>query len=763
MKLSHLLVAGIMGVSLFIKTGYATDVHTGTLTGEVRDAETKSPLIGANVMVLTTEYGAATDSTGEFVVHGLPVGSYTLRVTYIGYKSLMKTDVIIKPDRRTDVIAELQSAPLQSEALTVTSGYFAAFENEPVGMAGFSGEEIRRAPGSGGDVSRILMSLPSVAVVNDQSNALIVRGGNPLENTFYIDNIEVPNINHFPDIASSGGPIGMVNVDFIRDVHFHTGGYPVKYGVRLSSVMDISFREGSREDFEGQLDLNFAGFGGVAEGPLPGEKGSFMISARRSYLDFVVEQFDVGSTVAPRYGDYQGKIVYDVHPQHQLSLIALHGDDQNSPGREVALENKMIHYGSQNIYQGTTGIQWRALWDRHGYSHTSISYTLQRFEEEWYETNTDAFAARNHTNEGALRFRNLNRLRLGNRWTAELGLDADYLLAEYDNLYASTTDDLGNPVPELELDSEEAAGKLGIFASMEWTPTIRLSTTFGLRAGYFSRNDHLTLSPRMGWSYQFTDKLSVNGSLGMFRQQLPLLLLAQNPGNPDLFDLQAVHYIIGIERLLAQDMRLTLEVYRKDYTGFPMDPARPGIFLIDQDSWAKFGDLVDNGQAVSQGIELMVQKKLARNFYGIASLSLFRSKYRGLDDEWRPRKYDNRVLVSIDGGYKPGKNWEFSARWLYAGGPPYTPMDIEKSREHHRAVLQNNAIHEKRYPAYHSLNLRADRRFHFSHQNIVIYLSIWNAYDRKNVALYYWNDAEQKRDVIYQWRLLPVFGMEYEL
>mgnify|MGYP006278128859 CR=1 FL=1 len=742
---------------------YAGDYYTGTLRGRVVDTETQSLLTGANVVVMHSSYGGATDSLGRFVIRDLPVGSYTLRVTYIGYKPVIKTDVIIKSDRSTNLELKLQPTPLESEALRVSAGYFSALKNEPVGVARFSGEEIRRAPGSGGDVSRILMSLPSVAVINDQSNALIVRGGNPMENSFYIDNIEIPNINHFPDLASSGGPIGMVSVDFIRDVKFHTGGFPVKYGDRLSSVMDISFREGSREGFEGQLDLNFAGFGGAAEGPLPKEKGSFMISAHRSYLDFVVKHFHVGSTVAPRYGDYQGKIVYDMSSQHRISLIGLHGDDHNAPGREVALKNQMLRYGRQDIYQGTTGLNWRALWNRHGYSKTSISYTVQRFNEKWYETNTGDFSFRNHTDEEAIKLRNVNRLRLGPRWVGEFGMEADFLMAKYDNLYSATTDPVGNPVPEIRVSSNKTAETLGLYTSLLWRPTVWLNTTLGLRADYFSRNESFRLSPRIGVSFQFTEGFSVNGSLGLFRQQAPLLLLAQNPDNSSLYGLKAVHYIVGLEQLLAWDTRVTLELYHKDYQGFPMDPDQPGTFIIDQESFTHYDNLSDKGLAFSRGVELMIQKKLARNFYGIAGLSLFRSKYRGLDAVWRPRKYDNRVLVSIDGGYKPGKNWEFSVRWMYAGGSPYTPLDIQKSREQHRAIRREVAINQMRFPAYHSLNLRADRRFHFSHQNIVVYLSVWNAYDRKNVATYYWNEQEEKRDVIHQWRILPIFGVEYEI
>ncbi|HKJ66561.1 MAG TPA: TonB-dependent receptor, partial [bacterium] len=365
---------------------FITSIHaqtpTGAIRGEVTDADTGTPLIGTNVIILDTEMGSATDESGRYLITNVPVGSYSLAFRYIGYEPLVKTDAIVKPVRNTVVDAELQPSSLSSESVTVTAGYFSRAEEEPTSTISFSNEEVRRAPGSGGDVSRILMSLPSVAKVNDQSNQLIVRGGNPMENAFFIDNIEIPNINHFPEAASTGGPIGMVNVDFIEDVTFFTGGFPARFGDKLSAVMDLDFREGNREEFDGQLDLNFAGFGGVAEGPLFGEKGSALFSIRRSYLDLVVQTLDVGSTVAPSYGDVQGKVTYELTPQHRISLLGLFGDDHNAPDRETGRENKMTHYGNQDIYQGTGGVNWRALWNRHGYSNTALSYTSETFRED---------------------------------------------------------------------------------------------------------------------------------------------------------------------------------------------------------------------------------------------------------------------------------------------------------------------------------------------------------------------------------------------
>jgi hypothetical protein len=754
-----LLLTGLSGYTAFGETPNAI----GTIKGKLLDAETKAPLIGANVSIMNTMMGAATDLEGNFVIPNVPVGSYALKFSYMGYETMVKTDVIVKSQRITFVNAEMKMAAVEMTGVTVTAGYFAKTDEQPVSTVNFSYEEIRRAPGSAGDVSRIMMSLPSVAKVNDQSNNLIVRGGSPVENTFFIDNIEIPNINHFPTQASSGGPIGMINVDFIQEVNFYTGGFSALHGDKLSSVMDISFREGNRNEFDGQLDLNFAGFGGVAEGPLFNKKGAWLFSARRSYLDFLVKTFDAGTTVAPVYGDLQGKIVYDLNPSHKLTLLSVWGDDHNSPDRETGENNDMIYYGNQDIYEGTTGVNWRAVWGKLGFSNTSIAYTSSKFREDFFETNTGIHAVKNRSHEQTIKFRNVNHLRLNHRHTVEFGVDAKYLMADYDNFYAETTDALGDTVSALALKDGMAANKIGAFVSYVAKPFDRFTTTLGVRTDYFSYNKNVSVSPRLAFSYQITPLTSINGSAGLFYQNLPLLLLSQSGKNKALKDPMAIHYVLGIDHLLAESTKLTLEIYQKNYDRFPLNPAQPALFPIDGSFFSHYGVLIDNGKARARGIEIMLQKKLAEDFYGLASASYFRTRYKGGDGVWRDRDFDNRFTFSVEGGYKPNANWEFSLRWIYAGGAPYTPLDLEASKANHRAVLDESRINEARYSAYHSMNIRFDRRFHFSQSNLIFYLSAWNAYNRKNLATYFWNDKEQKQDTIYQWQLLPIFGLEYEL
>jgi outer membrane receptor for ferrienterochelin and colicin len=764
--MKHLLSLFVI-ILLSVSPALLSQQLTGTIEGSAIDLSTRVPLIGANIIVMNTPFGAVTDTEGKFIINNIPVGNYSVQFRMVGYSAVTKTDIIVRSRRITTITGALSEQTIESEQVVVTAGYFRQNDVQPLSITALSAEEIRRAPGSGGDISRVIMGLPSLAKVNDQSNSLIVRGGSPLENAFFLDGIEIPNINHFPTQGATGGPIGMVNVDLIDEVNFYTGGFSAAYGDKMSSILELKLREGNRNNFDGQFDFNIAGFGGTAEGPL-GEHGSYLFSVRRSYLDVLVDMIDIGTTVAPRYGDAQTKIVYDLSPEHQLSLVTLHGDDHNNPSRTVAEENDMLFYGNQDIYQNAGGITWRALWNSGFYSMTTVGVQATTAREDLFETNSGTLLVRNRSTEGSAAVRNSQHVRFSELHSLEFGAEIKQLFVSYDNTFGAYTGALGDSTAAATVRKDLNETKLGAFFTYIVHPLQGLTATAGARTDYFGYNDRLTVSPRVSLSFQLNELTSFKLASGMYYQNMPVILLAQNTSNAGLRDPYAVHYIVGIDHLLTEDTKLSVEIYQKEYYDFPVDPSDPALFLVDEifyrnGLYFNHGTLTNNGKARSRGIELTLQKKLAQDFYGIASATFFRTEYKGADDIWRNRVFDNRLIVSAEGGYKPNAEWEFSARWIYAGGTPYTPFDLTQSAQLQRGVFDGAKINGARYPAYHSMNVRFDKRFHFSGSNLVLYLSAWNVYNRKNVAAYFWNEKENKEDTLYQWNLLPIFGVEYEL
>jgi hypothetical protein len=603
-----------------------------------------------------------------------------------------------------------------------------------------------------------------MAQVSDNSNDLFVRGGSPFENGFYVDEIQVPNINHFPVAGATGGAIGLLNVDLIDDVRFSAGGFSASYGNRLSSVVDIELREGSREKVEAQMDASFMGFGGTVEGPIAGGDGSWLLSVRKSFLDLLVDALG-SSGVAPRYGDFQAKATWDVTPRDRLGFLALGGNSSISFSPQEARDEGYTAFGDQDADQATVGATWRRLWGDRGYSVLAVSAS-----GEWGDRRTfgvvdaDSLLFGNHR-EGAVRVRNIHRLRTGRASSLTLGFDAELERSRYSYVTGAAEDRLGSLIPRREVEQQWADTRLGGFVSQVWQVTPRFEATTGLRVERWGASGRVALSPRFASSLAVNDRLRLTGAVGLYRQRLPSYLLAQDPAFEDLAEPRALHVVGGVNYLISPSTQLTVEAYLKRYDRFPLEVEDPSLFVVDdgtsQVGLRSYRTLVDEGRASSRGVEVLLQKKLTERLYGTASGSWFRSRYRDLDGQWRNRAWDNRWVATLVGGYRFSHAWEVSSRWSAAGGVPYTPFDVTASTTLNSGVIDVSRINGLRHPAYHSLNLRVDHRTVLRGSTITTFLSVWNVYNRQNVSQFYWNEVEGRPDTINQWGLFPVIGMEW--
>lgn len=737
----------------------------GNIKGKIVDLETQTPLIGVNILINGTATGTSTNETGEYLFENLTAGTYAITFSYLGYERLTKTDIIVKPDRTIFINIELKSSSLEIQNIIVESGYFSAIENKPISTVNFSAEEIRRAPGSAGDVSRILFGLPSLAKVNDQYNSLIVRGGSPVENSFYLDNIEIPNINHFPVQGSSDGPIGLLNVDFIEDVNFYSGGFTPIYGDKLSSIMEIEYREGNKDKFAPQINLSLAGFGGSVEGPV-GSAGNYMLSINKSYLDLILNEDETGGAM-PNYGDLQGKLVYNINDRNKISILNLMSVDQINLKYENAIETNVTNvYGKTDGITNTAGINWRYIWEGGGYSNTSIAHTFTKYNREYFETKSKNLLTNNRSVENSIKIRNVNYYKLNKQNSIEFGVEGSAFINKFDYVFESWQDNYGNITPRLEVNNDMNSYKFGIFGVEHLQLNENLKLTFGARADYFEISDNINFSPRLSFSYDINNTTTFSGSAGIFYQDIPNYILSQSNEFNKLKTSKSNHYILGISRKFGESTRFSIEAYYKNYKNFPIDPAQPNLFLFDQVTqlglFLNHDKLIDNGKGISKGIEILLQKKLASDFYGMAAASISKARYTDLNGNWYDRIYDNRFNFTLEGGYVPNDEWEFSLRWIYAGGAPYTPFDYEASAENNKGIYDLTKTNSERLPDYHSLNLRADKRFYFEGSNLIIYLSVWNVYGRENIAQYVWNEIENKPDEQLQWSTLPVLGIEFE-
>jgi hypothetical protein len=738
-------------------------ILTGSIRGYITDAVTHGPVSGASVTILDSHLGDATDSAGLFVIENVPVGRYILKITSIAYHPQSVPDVNIGPGKATNVAVTLNYRPLEMRGTSVRGSYFTDKDIMKPSTMELSNQEIKRSPGFG-DISRIISIHPGVSAKDDRINTIIVRGGSPVENGFYVNNIEIPNINHFQMGASTGGWYGIIEGDFIQNATLSAGGFSAAYGDRLSSITEITIREGNREEFEGRVDANFAGVAAAAEGPLMRGKASWLLSIRQSYLQFMADKLDPDFT--PNFSDLQGRLLFDVSPRNRLSLLFIMGQDQIDFDKERGIEGGHDEYGKTSSGQFTVGINWRHLYGSRGYSNTSLAFQGIRRSREFLYIVDDRVKTSTNTNKHFLRLRHITVFRLGEWEYLKSGIDAKICRADYDFLTNSIYNPLGGVYPAGTYEERIESGDIGAFVSLTLRPLNQLNTTLGLRYDYFDYTARGYLSPRLSFALGIADNTILTGAIGIYQQCLPLGMYGRDEAARLLKDPVAYHYILGINRLVTETVKLTLEGYIKRYNFFPLDARQPRLFILDGllywDYLGYYRDMVDAGKAKSYGIELTFQKRLTGGFYGIFCGSYSRSQYLGLDGVWRNRVLDNRLSLAAETGYRPGNNWQFSIRWTFSGGPAYTPFDLEESFRFNMDIYDMSRINDARYPDYHMLTLRMERQFHFRQSSLSVYLELYNLYNRRNVYQYYWNERDRGVDSADQYGFVPLLGLKME-
>lgn len=739
------------------KTLSQSNMVSGQVKGRILDYETQKPLAGVTVAIMDRGWKTQSDEAGYYVLPEVPVGHYVVTFQMKGYYTVTQTDVIIRSSQITFVNVELFRERSIQEEVSVTADNFPAVINKPGSQTQFNSEELRRnAGGFGVDISRVLYNAPGIVKADEVANDLIIRGGSPTENGFYINNIFVPNINHFPQWGASGGNVSILNLDFVERVEVLTGGFEASFGNRLSSIIDIDFREGNRERINSQFNLSIIGFGAQIEGPLPGNKGSWMISGNRSYMDIINDLLD--ETDIPVFHAIQGKLDYDLDDSNRLSLLAVIGQsrsrDDPSANRIIGDIVVDIPYGSENYTMPTVGLNWRHIWGNIGYSDTSISFSMIKAREENRLTSTDELLEFWEYKHSWVTFRNVNQLQLSLAHQVKFGFEGQSIQFSTSDYHDSN---------ERKYSGTFAAG----FLTYIVYPFSNFSISSGVRLDYMPLSERTHISPRFSFSWALTKRLSVNGAYGMFYQQMPLFLIKQHPDNVKLKDPQARHLVLGFKYLLWPDTQLKVEVYDKQYQHFPMSPLNPYVFIIDDvigeyDKFMNWGNFIDTGKAYARGVELTLQKKLSKKFYGILNLTYYRARYQDLTGVWRNRIFDNRFIICLGGGYKPTKNWEFNAQWIWSGNRAFSPVNEEKSKELGLPYVESKYILSDYLSDYQSLSIRVDRRFFFSKSNLVIFIGAVNAYNRNNELQRHWDTWDNRYVSEYMWGIIPYIGLEFE-
>lgn len=713
------------------------------IKGNIVDKNSRKPLEFVNVVIAGTGMGAVTDSLGNFTIGTVLPGIYKLEASAIGYKHTVTPEYIVSTkDLHLEI--ELEENPTQLKEITVTASPFRRNLESPVGLRLIGLQEIEKSPGANRDISRIVQSYPGVAFSPaGYRNDLIVRGGSPSENRFYLDGIEIPNINHFSTEGASGGPVGIINADLIREVGFYTGAFPAGRGNALSSVLDFKLRDGDMEKNSLKATLGASEVSLASNGHL-GKKTTYLVSVRQSYLQFL---FDLlGLPFLPTFTDAQFKLKTRFDARNELTVLGLGGIDN------MRLNTKLDGESAEYILSYLPKIQQEtftlgAVYKHYAGSHVQsfiVSHSYLNNRNTKYTGNDesvpDNLRLRIRSVEQETKFRAENNSTFGN-WKINAGINLDYTQYTNTTFQKTYTGESGS----FEYHTFLGMIRWGLFGTAGYeSPGGRFTASLGVRmdaADYSSSTNKLykQVSPRLSLSYRIVPFVYLSGNIGRYYQLPPYtgLGFTDREGNRVNRSLRYMSVDQGSAGIAYRKgtFEVSAEGFYKYYRHLPLSVADGIPLACKGDDYGVIGneELLPVARGRSYGLEVMGRWLVARKLNLGTSFTWFKSEYRnGPDAPYIASAWDNRYIFNLSGTYNFPHNWSLGMKVSCIGGAPYTPYDTEKSSLVEAWNAQGKPYYDyKRYnterlPAFGQLDLRIDKTFYLKRCMLGFYIDLQN-------------------------------------
>lgn len=801
------------------------------------------PIPSVNIVIIEKpNIGTSSNVQGDFNIKNVDVGTYSLKISAVGYTQKIITNIVVTTGRTTPATISLDESAVEVEGVTTSVSYFSkAQEMSPVSANVIERSEVLRLPGGIQDVQRVAQNLPGVASSTDNINELIVRGGAPYENLTIMDHMEIPSINHYSNQFNSAGPINMVNADMIEDVQFSTGGFPAQFGDRISSVMNLTVREGNRSKvFASKTAMNMAGIGTLIEGGFAGEHGSYIISARNSLLELIDKTFGLSKlslTAIPKYWDTQSKITYDFSSSQKLSFNLLYGDSRihinGKPNDKDELRKNMHDTSSvHNLYpvtkQYAVGLNLRTLYGKKGYSvftfYGSGTNTNLDIREDYashirgpngevlsYQLLNSRIFFKNYSSESFIggkyelfyQIHPQHDLSVGaeiltsHKWTNDVFLEAD--TSRYDLNRDGIFETGPISTPQYRYINSIGFGKENkyfIYANDKFKIFPDLAFSYGLRYDYFSYSGKGSLSPRASISYQIIQPTTtLTFATGQYFQTQPFPFYGdyrQTGVNRYIDNMKSVHYVLGLEHILGNGLKLNVESYYKKYKQIAV--SEDFIYSAIDTFWSD--RMLTIGDRYAYGLEFLLEQKQVSDYYGLLSLSLSKTKMKDPrippNTNWYNSEYDYPVIITALAGkvVKGVRDWldnstpflkypsyilplsnemEISFKYRFQTGRTFTPQEFVTWKQNREGGVnwsagswipstQENA---NRYPDYSRLDLQWISRFYMDGWNINAFVAVMNVMNTKNIFFKNYR-SDGTVETIYQFAFFPVFGLEAE-
>lgn len=777
-------------------SGYAAEDSKGTITGKVIDKETKQPIPNVNVIIIGTTLGSATDFDGKFIIQGVEENIYKLKFSSIGYTSHIETEIrVIRGKETTVKEIELSESVASIDSVIVTAGYFSNDNVTPTTNFTYSRAEIRRSPGSVGDVFRAIETLPGVSGSGGEFSAFSVRGGSPRDNIVLVDNIPLDKVSHFDwgtseEAEAQGGRFSIFAPGLIDEANFQAGGFAAKYGGKNASFVDLKLKEGNKESFTVNGSYDLLGWEVNYDGPTYLLNNTSLLFSARS-IDFkrLLDLLDRKDEGTPSLTDVIVKTTTELSPNHKLSLLGVYAPEKFERTLENVFATKDGNYqpfiGSREETKYLVGANWRWLTSSSSFLENTFYYKRTDIDLKSGRTYTDLINGVIPTVETAITrrdyFTSNNRdyqFGLKSQFTftpssvstIQSGAEVFQLRFDYnteqkglDTLYVYDKNDY-RPDPSkyylitdpFYINSVSSGRKLNAsaFVDYKYKVTEYLTVLPGLRYEYNGFNEKSYISPRFSASYQLSNRIKLNAATGLYYQAPELRLIAANKQNALLLNEKAIHYIAGFTAYLSDDIKLITEVYRKDFDNLSVHPDRSTQLRNNA------------GTGYAQGIDFGLIKKFSDQWYGQVNYSYSINKRNDTDGNGEYNgDFSQPHVFNILFGYEFNKEWSFSTKWKYATGRPKDsfivhgnifsdPNFIRYSKE----ITGNN---DQRFNDFQTLNIRIDYRHQFGKIALVTFLDILNLYDQLNVS------EEQVNEITGKikesgFRIIPTIGIKLE-
>lgn len=743
----------ILSVILFFPL--LIQAQKGGIKGRIFDAVNNEPLPFVNLVIQGSTTGVSSDINGNYEIGKLSPGTYTIIATFVGYKIKTIPEIEVNSLKMTSVDIYMEQSVEELSAVEVKSSPFVKKEESPISMRTISANELSRYPGGNRDISKVIQAFPGVGATVSYRNDIIIRGGAPNENRFYIDGIEVPNINHFATQGSSGGPAGMINIDFIREVEFYSSAFPADRGNMLSSVMEFSLKDGNNDKIGGKFTIGASDIGLSLQGPLH-KNATFIISARRSYLNLLFKALKL--PFLPVYNDFQLKYKWKPDNKNELTVLGLGAIDNSK------LNTKLQESGTDQqkyiLRYLPVSKQWNYMvgakythFFKNSYLTTVLSRNFLNNRSNKYRNNDetpDNLIQDYRSQEVENKLRMEHTARLSKAIKINYGVNLEYI--KYTNL---TFNKIATPfgVDTIDFSSQFDMWKYGLFGQASF---LLFKDRFGLSLGLrmdgnnysaMMENPLQQLSPRISFTFHLTKDLTFITNAGLYYQLPPYTVMGYRNQNLELANknnkityINAIHLVAGLEYMTKFNLKLNTEGFYKIYSRYP-------FVLRDSISLANLGggfgvigndEVTSTSKGRSMGIEFMAQQKLYKGFYGILTYTYVRSEFKDKNNQYVSSSWDNEHIVNITLGKSFKHYWDVGIKWKFATGSPYTPYNFETTRAianwdvRFQGIYDYNLLNSKRLKPTHQLDIRVDKKFYWKFLTLNLYVDIQNIYNFKS-------------------------------